>query len=100
MTDVPPPRRALHGVAELVLAGPQFRTSGTIRLRVIPGGFATVAAPQLAVDGAHLVTGTGRIALPGNTFDALAKAAGVEAGAPANLYHDGSGVAADEPVTV
>ena len=29
---------ALHGVAELLLAGPQYRASGTIRLRVEPGG--------------------------------------------------------------
>ena len=30
-------RRALHGVAELVLAGPQYDTSQDIRLRVTPG---------------------------------------------------------------
>ena len=30
-------RRSLHGVAELVIAGPQHRATGTIRLRVTPG---------------------------------------------------------------
>jgi hypothetical protein len=93
-------RRALHGVAELVLAGPQYRTSGTIRLRVRPGGFGTVAAPDLAVDGVHLVAGERRIALVPTTFAELAGAAGVTAGAPADLYRDGSGVDPDEPVTV
>ena len=39
-------RRSLHGVAELVLAGPQYRTSGSIELRVTPGGFATTVAPD------------------------------------------------------
>jgi hypothetical protein len=100
MTDVATTRRALHGVAELVLAGPQFRTSGTIRLRVVPGGFATVAAPALAIDGEYLVAGEHRIAINGSTCGALAKAIGVAAGAPADLYHDGSGVGPDEPVTV
>ena len=36
-------RRSLHGVAELVLAGPQYRATGKLRLGVVPGGFATVA---------------------------------------------------------
>lgn len=35
--DLRTARRSLHGVAELVLAGPQYRRSGTIRLRVSPG---------------------------------------------------------------
>jgi hypothetical protein len=38
-------RRSLHGVAELVMAGPQFRRSRSIQLRVVPGGFGTVAEP-------------------------------------------------------
>ena len=93
-------RRTLHGVAELVLAGPQFRASGTIRLRVVPGGFATVAAPELTLDGTHLVAGTARLALRDTTYGELAAAAGVEAGAPADLYRDGSGVSASEPVVL
>ena len=34
-------RRSLHGVAELVLAGPQYRATGRLRLGMVPGGFAT-----------------------------------------------------------
>ncbi len=89
-SDLAATRRALHGVAELVLAGPQFRRSGTIRLRQSPGGFATVAAPDLRVDGAYLIAGTQRLPLSGTTIGALAGAAGVDVGEPGN-YGDGSG---------
>ena len=47
-------RRSLHGVAELVLAGPQYAASQTIRLCVTPGGFGTVATPQVRVEGLEL----------------------------------------------
>ncbi|MEV0974815.1 hypothetical protein [Microtetraspora glauca] len=99
--DLPRTRRALHGVAELVMAGPQYRLSGTIRLRAASGGFATITAPDLRVDGDTLVTGTGLVLpLRGVTFAALAEAAGVRAGAPPGLYRDGSGVQSDEVVDV
>ncbi|GLX01381.1 hypothetical protein [Microtetraspora sp. NBRC 16547] len=99
--DLPRTRRVLHGVAELVLAGPQYRLSGTIRLRPVSGGFATVTAPHLRVDGDTLVTGTGLVLpLRDVTFAGLAEAAGVQVGAPEGLYRDGSGVQADERVEV
>jgi hypothetical protein len=93
-------RRALHAVAELVLAGPQYRASGTIRLRVTGVGFATVAAPDLAVDGDILVAGDTRRPLSGRTPGALARELGLEVGAPAGLYHDGSGGRADDVLRV
>jgi hypothetical protein len=74
-------RRALHAVAEYVLAGPQYRASGTIRLRVTPGGFATVSRPDLRVEVDELVAGTQRIPLNGSTATALAAAGGVAASA-------------------
>ena len=49
-----PTRRSLHGVAELLLAGPQHRAHGTIRLRVTPGGFGGVAGslrPEITSSG-------------------------------------------------
>jgi hypothetical protein len=58
-------RRALHGVAELVLAGPQYTESREIRLRVTPGGFGTVTTPDLRVAGLELVSTTGRVPLAG-----------------------------------
>jgi hypothetical protein len=85
-------RRALHAVAELVLAGPQHRRTGEIRLIVTPTGFRTFTEPALAVDGTDLVTATGRVPIDGSTCAALAGAAGVDVGAPAGLYKDGSGV--------
>ncbi|MFI6447699.1 hypothetical protein [Kitasatospora sp. NPDC050543] len=99
-------RRALHAVAELVMAGPQYRASGTIRLRVGPGGFATVAQPELRVEGGELVTGSDagsdvrRLPLDGASCAALAREAGAEAGAPAGLYAEGSGVGAEEVLRV
>jgi hypothetical protein len=91
-------RRALHGVAELVLAGPQYRRSGTIRLRITPGGFGTVREPALRVEEDILVAGDRRVPLAGGTYADLGAAVGVEAGAPADLYHDGSGVPLTEAV--
>ncbi|GAA1243528.1 hypothetical protein GCM10009665_37960 [Kitasatospora nipponensis] len=91
-------RRALHAVAELVLAGPQFRTSGTIRLRAALGGFATVAEPHAQVVGADLVAHGQRLFLERTTCAELAAALGVAAGAPAGLYKDGSGVGPEDVI--
>ncbi|MDH6130792.1 hypothetical protein P3T37_000159 [Kitasatospora sp. MAA4] len=91
-------RRALHAVAELVLAGPQFRTSGTIRLRASLGGFATRAEPHAQVVGADLVAPGQRLFLERTTCADLAAAIGVTAGAPAGLYHDGSGVGPEDVI--
>lgn len=90
-------RRSLHAVAELVLAGPQHRRSGEIRLIVTPTGFRTYAEPTLAVDGTDLVTASGRLAIDGRT---CAELAGDGVGAPQGLYADGSGVAPDEVLTL
>jgi hypothetical protein len=89
----PTTRRALHGVAELLLAGPQHRRSGTIRLRVLPGGFGTVANPDLRVEHLDLVAGGVRRAMDGVTFAELGAALSLDAGAPRDLYADGSGAA-------
>ena len=93
-------RRSLHGVAELVLAGPQHERSGTIRLQATPGGFGTTRPPELSVRGDRLVGPGGDIGLHGRTPTQLAEAVGVTAGVPAGLYADGSGVAPDEPLIV
>jgi hypothetical protein len=79
-------RRSLHAVAELLMAGPQYREHGTIRLWITPGGFGQVAGP-LRVEGAELVGDRGRVPL-GGTVDDLAAVVGVQPGAPAGLYHD------------
>lgn len=93
-----PTRRSLHGVAELLLAGPQHRAHGTIRLRVTPGGFGGVAG-SLRVDGTELVGDDVRAPLTG-TYRALAAAVGVDPGPPIGVYADSSGVELDEEVVV
>ncbi|MEO5875660.1 MAG: hypothetical protein ABIS86_15405 [Streptosporangiaceae bacterium] len=94
--DLTTTRTHLHGVAELLMAGPQYRQSGTIRLRSVPGGFATVAEPALAVDGALLAG----LRLSGTTFGELAAGLGLTGGAPDGLYADGSGLGLDDAVRV
>jgi hypothetical protein len=88
----------LHAVAELVMAGPQYRTSGTIRLMAL--GFGTLTAPDLRIDGVDLVAGRDRVAVTGRTCAELAEAVGVLVGPPEDLYHDGSGVGPDEPLSL
>lgn len=92
-------RLALHGVAELVLAGPQYAESQDIRLRVTPGGFGTVATPDLRVAGVELITPT--VALPlGGTFAGLARAAGVDARPLRDVYTGGPDFDPDDPVVI
>ena len=93
-------RRTWHGVGELLLAGPQFRETGTIRLRVTPGGFATTKRPNLRVERGDLVAENRRVAIAGRTCRDLADAVGIDAGAPEDLYHDGSGVMAGDILTL
>ena len=83
-------RSAWHAVAELVLAGPQYRRTGGIALRVVPDGFATTRGLELQVVGGHLLMPEVSVPLDGRTCRELATAAGVEVGEPADLYHDGS----------
>ncbi|RMI30823.1 hypothetical protein [Nocardia stercoris] len=80
--------RSLHGVAELLLAGPQYLRSGTIRLAPAPGGFATVTAPEIAVSGGSLLVG-------GVTAGAIAGSTCVELAAAvrAVLAHSAQGEA-------
>lgn len=93
-------RRSLHGVAELLLAGPQYRNSGTIRLAVDEQGFGTVTTPELRVQGTEFVAGDREIPLNGATCREVAAAAGIEPGAPQDLYEDGSGIGLDDTLGV
>jgi len=93
-------RRSLHAVAELVLAGPQYHRSGTIRLRTSPGGFATVTAPEVRVDGTHLVVDDRPVPIDGHTCAQLAAAAGWPPQPLREVYHDAVDVAPDELLSV
>src|SRR4051812_36257811 len=96
--DWEPTRRSLHGVAELLLAGPQHRATGRIDLAVTDGGFATAGRPARRVEGAELLTGSGRLRLAGRTYAEVAAEAGIEAGEPAGVYSGGPGVRPDETI--
>lgn len=93
-------RRSLHGVAELLLAGPQHRATGRIDLRVVDGGFATAATPALRVEGTDLVITAGRVPLAGRSYADVAASAGIDAGAPVDVYSGGPGVGPDEVITL
>jgi hypothetical protein len=97
--DLRAARRTLHALAELLMAGPQHRASGTIRLRVRSGGFATVADPPVRLEGVHLIGPSGRAAVLGCTATELADAVGVTAGAPEGVYADTSGVGVNDALT-
>ena len=90
-------RRSLHAVAEQLLAGPQYHTQGTIRLRITEGGFGQLAGPW-RIDGTELVGPDVRVPLTG-TIAELAQAVGVQAGPP-TIYDDHADLAADAPLTV
>ncbi len=77
-------RRQLRGVAESFIAGPQHRTSGTIRLAVRPVGFTGVSIP-IAVHGAALVFPTGSVTLVG-PLSAIAAEAAMPPGPPEGVY--------------
>ena len=97
--DLTQTRTALHGVAELLLAGPQYAESGTIRLRVVPGGIATVAAPELRLEGVEIVGASGRHPLSG-TYAEIAAGVGVTPRELGDVYHDRAEVGAGDRVDV
>lgn len=77
-------RRQLHQVAESLIAGPQWRTAGTIRLTVTPDGFAG-AAVAVGVSGTELVWAGGAAELAGPVRD-IVKSAGLDVGPPQGVY--------------
>jgi hypothetical protein len=94
-------RRSLHAVAELVLAGPQYRAIGKLRLRVIPGGFATIGTPELQAGGSEVTNAGGvAVAINGQTARAIGADLGVTAGRPEGAYAGGSDVGLDQMLTI
>lgn len=95
--DLTRTRTALHGIAELLLAGPQYAASGDIRLRAHPGGIATVAEPDLWVDGGEIVGAHGRHPLRG-TYAEVGAAIGVTPRRLDDVYSDVAPVTVDDPI--
>lgn len=94
-------RAGLHAVVECVMAGPQHRTSGTIRLAVVPGAIETVAEPRLRLGAESLSGHGGEASLLGATsLLALGAAVGVQPGPPEGVYGDLTGAELDAPLSI
>lgn len=91
-------RRQLRGIAESLIAGPQYRATGTIRLAVRPAGF-TGTTLTLEVQGTDLVWPEGRAALAG-PLSVLADAVGLPAGPPEGAYDITDALAGDAVLTI
>ena len=91
-------RQALHGVAELVLAGPQYAESQEIRLRVTPGGFGTVTTSDLRVERLDLVARPPDC--PWLAPSRGSPGAGVQARALRDVCADGPGASPGDSVSV
>lgn len=113
-------RRSLHAVAELLLAGPAYRTAESIRLTVEPDGFATVPMDgpvrrlhvRAGEDGVDLVVDPGsdeggmegpnahhHVPLSG-TYAEVARIAGIDPGAPEDLYPDHADAGVDDEIAL
>jgi hypothetical protein len=100
-------RESLRAVAELLLAGPQYRATGELRLAVRAGGFGTAApwddVQLVAIDGTELVvfrtSETRRVPLAGPLGN-VAAAAGLTPYGLGAVYGDSTGATPDSPVTV
>jgi hypothetical protein len=92
MPDLVTTRRSLHAVAELLLAGPQYASHGTIKLAVRPGGFGTVREPTAAVAGNRLRTPGAEVTLHDRTISDVAAEAGIRPSTLTAVYTDGCGL--------
>jgi hypothetical protein len=93
-------RRALHGVAELVLAGPQHLVADTVRLRVVPDGFATTVGEDVRLEGTAVQRGSVRVRVDGATPRGMAESLGLTARRLDDVYPDGTDVDLDETLHV
>lgn len=97
-------RRALHSVAEHVLAAALHRATGRIGLRPTPDGFGTpwFSGRRLRVEGVDLVVEDGDTVrrTPLTTVGEAAAFAGVEPGAPADVYPPATPLAPDAPLAL
>jgi hypothetical protein len=82
-------RLALHGAAEMLVAGPQYRRTGKIGLRIQDGGFASTREPVVAVLGRQLVVAGRSFPLEG-TYRDVADAAGLTGAGPLRDVYTGS----------
>jgi hypothetical protein len=91
-------RIQLRGIAEALIAGPQYRAANTIRLAVRPNGFGGTKL-DVAVTGTELAGPGGSTPLSGRA-DAVAAAVGVDFGAPAGVYEIADPLSADAVLSI
>ena len=100
MSDLVTTRLSLHAVAELLLAGPQFQQSRTIKLRATPGGFGTVAEPDARIEGNRLRLGTAAAVLADCTVADVAGRVGLTPRPLDDLYSGGCGLTEEHALEV
>lgn len=110
LPDAPPAalaetRVALHAVAQHLLSAARFQANGKVGLRYTRGGFGTPFFGhdrQLRVEGEELVVAASgsarRLAL--TTIGRLAEEAGVQPGAPTEIYQPSAPLRPDDPIVV
>jgi hypothetical protein len=95
--SLPVTRSALHVVAEVLLAGPQWAATQEIALRVVPGGFATtVGSPVTYRDGAVIRDRT-VVPVDGRSPGELLSALGLPEVSLGEVYADTTQADLDEP---
>jgi hypothetical protein len=99
-------RESLHALAEHVLAAARYHAIGRIGLQVAPGGFATPPFGDdqraIGVEGTELVLRAGgqERRTPITTLRAAGEFAGVEPGAPSDVYKPATPCNLDVPLLV
>lgn len=82
-------RHSLHGAAELLLAGPQYREAGTVRLRVDGEQLATTVGPDRRLAGTALLVDGRELPLHDRSYAEVAAEAGFEPRDLEDVYGDG-----------
>lgn len=100
MPELVSTRRSLHAVAELLLAGPQHATSGTIKLAPTLNGFGCTAAPGARVQGGDLLLDGRAARLDGRTIADLGRELGLEPHSLAHVYSDSVELTVEEVLSV
>jgi hypothetical protein len=93
-------RRSLHGLAELVLAGPRYVAGGSMRLRADHDGITTWDDPPVRLSRGRLERDGARVDVARMTFAEAAVAVGLTAQPLDHVYRDGPHVSTDERVVL
>ena len=93
-------RHHLHGLAELVLAGPRYTAGGSMRLRADAEGIRTWDDPPVRLAQGVLIAEDARIEVAGLTIARAANAIGLTAQPLDHVYRDGPHVDPDEVIAL